>query len=297
MISVKLVKQFYLSEVDLIDIDILIAFVIKKPREFILTHPEFELNRQQFNKLKNLIKRRKKGDPIAYLVGQKEFYGFNFFVNKNVLVPRPETELIVEEVLKIINPNLETQIIDVGTGSGCIIISVAIEFKKKHGNVGGVKFFAVDISPEALKVARKNANVFNLGNRIKFLKGDLLSSLKFSGQGRRQLVFQKSEIIKNDIIIIANLPYLTPRQIKESPSIQAEPRLALEAGHDGLKYYRLILAQIKRKKLFSAKILFEIDPSQVQGIKKIIFNYLPKAKIEIIKDLAGFDRVVKLKFN
>ncbi len=281
MPSINFIKKSYFKKIESVDLDILISFTIKKPREFILAHPEHQLNRLEENKLKKLIKKRIAGEPIAYLTKEKEFYGLKFFVNKNVLVPRPETELIVDEVLRIIKPEIKTIIIDIGTGSGCIIISIAQTIKNKYKNLDNFDFFAVDISDKALKVANKNANLYNLKDKINFLEGDLLKPLKnivkFSG-------------IKT--IITANLPYLTPKQIKESPSIQAEPRLALEAGKDGLKYYRQLFRQIKESHLNNTCILIEIDPSQTQKIKKIILNFFPRAKFKIIKDLAGFDRIV-----
>ncbi len=281
MLSILEFKKKNYYKIDSVDLDILISLIINKPREFILTHPEYQLNKLEENKLKKLIKKRIAGEPIAYLIKEKEFYGLKFFVNKNVLVPRPETELITDEVLKIIRPKTKTIIIDVGTGSGCIIISIARTIKSKYKNLNNFNFFAIDISNKALKVAAKNSGLHKLKNEIVFLRGDLLKPMK--------------NIIKfNNIktIITANLPYLTPKQIKKSFSIQAEPRLALDGGRDGLKYYRQLFEQVKKAHLNNLYILIEIDPSQTQKIKKIIPNFFPQAKFKIIKDLAGFNRIV-----
>ncbi len=284
MSSIYFIKKLYFKKIKPIDLDILISFAIKKSREFVLTHPEYKLNKLEENKLKKLIKKRIIGEPIAYLVKEKEFYGLKFFVNKNVLVPRPETELIVDEVLKIIKPKIKTTIIDVGTGSGCIIISIAKIIEKKYKNLDNFNFFAIDISSKALAVAFKNANMHSLKNKIHFLKGNLLKPIK------KNINFNSTKTI-----IVANLPYLTPKQIKRSPSIQAEPHIALEAGQDGLKYYRQLFKQIKKRYKGNVYVLIEISPSQVQKIKEDVFKLFPLIeKFKVAKDLAGFNRIITI---
>lgn len=282
-------KLKFNDQVSSIDLDFIISFVIKKSREFILANPNFLINKLGLEKIYKLIDLRKKNYPIAYLTNQKEFYGINFYVNKDVLVPRPETELIIDAAIEKITKNTKpTMVIDVGTGSGCIITTLAkLIPNSKIQNLSSAtiedpKFYGIDISKEALNVAKKNAKLNNVGENIKFLQGNLLEPVaKF--------------ILKNPkskIQILANLPYLTPTQVKASPSIEQEPRLALVAGPDGLKYYRKLFKQIKKLSLDDYNIFCEIDHTQTSNIKTLIKKELPQDEFEIKKDLSGFDRLV-----
>ncbi len=309
-----------------LDAELLLSFVIKKPREYILAHPEIKLTKRQFEKYNNLIKQRAKQVPIAYLTKQKEFYGQKFYVDERVLVPRPETEIIVDEVLCHCEESRAlgtawqsknskdsfsaswriamTNIIDIGTGSGCIIITLAKELDGQKN----IKFFATDISKDALTVARKNARLHGVNKKINFLDENLLKPIlsfpDLIGESRN------STNIKN-IIITANLPYLTPAEIKNSPSIKHEPKLALVAGKDGLKYYRELAKQVKqlyhcekglktRKQSLSARrtgcpkitLICEIGETQGKEMKKI-FSFAKSIKIK--KDLAGLDRIAIIK--
>lgn len=276
-----------------LDAEILLSHVLKKPKEYLFSHGEKKLNKNQIIKFQYLISRRLKGESIAYIVHCKEFYGLNFYVNKNVLVPRPETEIIITNYKLLITNYLKEKklitTIDVGTGSGCIIVTLAKIFKKTTQN----KFIAIDISKKALLVAKKNAKKHKIEKKIKFIHGDLLNPILKN----TSLAIPSSTFIEDrnsSLVIIANLPYLTPIQIKKSPSIQHEPKLALDAGFDGLKYYKKLFSQIKTlsKTLKNINILCEIDPLQTIKIKKIIKKNLPEADIQIKKDLAKKNRVV-----
>ncbi|HCW74922.1 MAG TPA: peptide chain release factor N(5)-glutamine methyltransferase, partial [Candidatus Marinimicrobia bacterium] len=153
-----------------LEAEILLSEILKKPREFILAHGERALTKPQITDYKLLIKKRLKGMPIAYITGEKEFYGLKFKVNKNVLIPRPETELMVEEALKLTADGTPAAIIDVGTGSGCVIITLAKQ-------IANCEFLATDISAKALAVAGQNAKLHGVAKKIKFLKGDLLEPI------------------------------------------------------------------------------------------------------------------------
>lgn len=233
-----------------------------------------------------MIARRLAGEPIAYLTGRKEFYGLNFFIDKNVLIPRPETELMVEEALKRITRNAEfITLIDIGTGSGCIIISLAKRISDVGFQMSDFRLFAVDISKPTLAVAKKNAELHGTGNKIKFILGDLLKP-----------VILNSKFLSNNskIIILANLPYLTPLQIKSSPTVKYEPKKALDGGRDGLKYYKKLFRQVKqliKSNAAAIYLLCEIDPGQAQKIKRLAQNELPKNKLQIKKDLSGRNRL------
>jgi release factor glutamine methyltransferase len=259
------------------DAEILLSLVLRKNKEFLFTYPERNLTKNQIERYRNFIIRRYKGEPVAYLTGHKEFFGLDFIVNKKVLIPRPETELIVEEALKLTkNKKQPIIIIDVGTGSGCIIISLAKKL------ISGVLFFGADISKEALSIAKKNAKFNKVDKKIKFICSDLLKSST-----------SNSWDCNSRVIITANLPYLTPAQIKSSPSIKYEPRLALAAGYDGLKYYKELFGEIKNKFFLdsgSLTLLCEIDPGQTEKIKKLANEFFG-GKIKIIKDLSKKDRI------
>lgn len=267
-----------------LDAEILLAFTLKKPKEFLYAHPEKKLTAGQFLKFKKLVARRAKHEPIAYITGHKFFYGLNFYVDRNVPIPRPETELLAEETIKKIqNTKYKIQdalIVDVGAGSGAIAITLA-----RH--LPGAKIFAAEISPDALAVARKNAR--RHGVAITFLRGNLLQPLI------EKLDSQSSNF--KSLIVVANLPYLTTKQWQcAQPEIKKyEPRTALAGGKDGLKYYKKLLKQIKllitNYKLPITSI-FEIDPSQTESITKLIRAHFPAARPEIKKDLAGRDRIV-----
>jgi len=193
---------------------------------------------------------------------------------------------MVEETIKHLNtlsPNHnKILLVDVGTGSGCIPISIIKT--QEHKNI---KTFVIDVSKKALCVAKKNAQKHNV--EIKFLHGNLLEPM-----------FQLSELrTKNtELIITANLPYITEQQFKQEPSIQKEPKLALVADNDGLALYEELLQQIKQitnTYNLKTKTYFEIDPTQTDKIKILIKKYLPESNIEVKKDLAGLDRLVIIK--
>lgn len=261
--------------------DLLLSFLLGKSREFILTHPEKNINPSTLRKLQSAEKKRLTGWPIAYLTGRKEFYGLDFRVSPAVLVPRPESELLVEYAIEAAQKKEKPLIIDVGTGSGAIIISLARELKKIAPKVfRSASFSAIDISSDALAVARENAKRRRLDKKISFYRGDLLSPLK-------------NKLNDKDLIITANLPYLTPAQIKNSPTISREPRLALDGGPDGLKYYRRLFGQLAKSKCRSLSLACEIDPSQARAICRLA--KILKGDIEIQKDLAGRKRVLIIK--
>ncbi|MEI7451772.1 MAG: peptide chain release factor N(5)-glutamine methyltransferase [Candidatus Falkowbacteria bacterium] len=264
-----------------LEAEILLASILKTSREHLLTHNEDKLNKFQLLKYKKLLALRLKLWPIAYLTGHKYFYGLDFFVNKNVLVPRPESEMMVDEILDIVNKSeLEPEIIDLGTGSGCIIISLAKNLAPNIPCTG------IDVSSAALSVAKKNAKNLEVPN-VKFIKSNLLQKV---------LPILKYNNNKH-LVIAANLPYLAPDWIKASPSIKHEPKLALVAGADGLKYYRILFDQIKTLSNPKITILCEIDPRQKETIAKLLEEKIPEATYQIKNDLAGLDRLVIIEMN
>jgi len=263
----------YKNSIDKLDAELLLAYVLGKSREFIIASPTHKISLLQKIKFINLVKKRGADWSTAVLTKHKEFFGLDFKVNKNVLIPRPDTEIMVEKVLDIITPKIT--LIDIGTGSGCIPISIAKNSKPKN-------VFAVDISKKALKIAKENANTHNVN--INFIHSNLLSH------------FSK---LPNNLIITANLPYLTKKQFKEEKSIQKEPKLALIAKENGLALYRKLLEQIKNKKTSTQKInlFLEINPEQKNELFKIIKKIFTKSKIYFYNDFSNQIRIVKIDIN
>jgi release factor glutamine methyltransferase len=270
------------SPLSRLDTELLLAFVLHKNREFILTHPETIITPALYKKFQALKAKRLKDWPIAYLIGSKEFYGLDFKVTPAVLMPRPETEMMVEE---IIGQPAASHIIDLGTGSGAIIIAASSEIRRLFPvQFKKIKLSAVDISKSALNIARQNAKAHRLNTKIKFHHGSLLTPLKL----------ETKKIAGESLTIAANLPYLTPTQIKRSPSISREPRLALDGGKDGLKYYRELFKELSiltKKQTIHFRLLCEIDPSQARPINTLAKKILPKAKTVIRQDLAKKNRL------
>ncbi len=279
-----------------LDAIILLARAINKSKEFIYSHPEYKLGLLVKLRFFYYLRLFKKGWPVAYITKHKEFCGLDFYINKHVLIPRPETELMVEEVVKQINSEQlainKLAIIDVGTGSGCIPISINKPLDKATNKQ--IVAYAIDVSHPALRVAKTNAQKHN--TKIQFLHGDLLQPMeKILNLQPACHLAGRSAIV--NYIITANLPYLTGQQFAFSPTIQHEPRQALIADkNDGLSLYKKLIKQIQylisNIKYYNVTVLLEIDPSQTEKITKIINGLLPKASVKIKKDLAGQDRIV-----
>lgn len=285
----------YSKKIDRLDLELIIAHTIKKTREFVLAHPEYKLMQKNELRIENYANRRIKSEPLAYILGHKEFYGLDFKVNKHTLIPRPETELLVELVLKnnltMKQFNKET-IIDVGTGSGNIIISLAKSLEERSKKKE-IRFFGTDISSEALKIAKYNAKKNKLNKKIKFIKSDLLNSKKL----------QKKITMKQcgNVTIIANLPYLSKKIYNSTkPDIKNyEPKSALYSPQGGLRHYEKLLRQIKTLHtsyfFVHASCFMEFSPEQKNALRILIKKILPSAQTEFKKDLAGKWRVCAIK--
>ncbi len=255
-----------------LDVAVLLVFIIKKPKEYLFTYPEKTLTKKQWLNFKSLTARRARHEPIAYLTNHKEFYGLNFYINPSVLIPRPETELLVDEALNYAKQFQPKIIIDLGTGSGCLAIALA-------KNLPETKFLALDSSKFALRIAQKNSKRQRVLPQITFLTGNLLKPL-----------FKKRFDLSNSLLV-ANLPYLITKEWQNAqPEVKKyEPRQALDGGPDGLKYYQELFKELVRDS--SPPILIiEIGYGQAAKIKKLVKRYLPNYQVKIKKDLAGFDR-------
>lgn len=255
-------------------------------------HLDRALSAQELAGFENLVQRREQREPVAYLTGHKEFFALDFEVNPHVLIPRPETELLVETALKIRDLRLEIgnqrlsnlqshrdasqsliSIIDVGTGSGCIAIALA-----KH--LSAATIFASDLSPEAVQLARRNAERHGVAATITFWQGDLLEPLP----GRVDM-------------IVSNPPYVSQPELRAAqPEVSRyEPRLALDGGPDGLTVIRRLLVQAGKKLNPGGAVLVEIGSGQGEAAQRLAYEYFPTAKIKIKPDLAHLDRLLVIE--
>ena len=252
-----------------LDSEILLSNSIKRDKKHIILNPKEILNSDQLGKFKSLIERRKKGEPIAYLINKKEFWKDEFFVNKDVLIPRPDSELIIEQVLKIYSKDIQLQVLDIGTGSGCILLSILKERSNFYGT-------GIDISKKSINVSKFNAKQLNLTNRVKFFH----SSVDNFNNGKYDM-------------IVSNPPYIEQLSLKylEKDVVNFEPKLALSGGFDGFSKIRKVInkASILIKK--NGKFILEIGFNQKNKVIKILKEegfYVNKA----IKDYGNNDRCI-----
>lgn len=278
------------SDSSMLDAQVLLAAVLDASTSWLFTHFDKTLEEKDLDALRQMIKRRLTNEPIAYIIGEKEFYKRKFFVNSATLIPRPATETLVEAALsasKDEQPFASSVIFaDIGTGSGAIAVTLAAET--------GLPVIASDISAAALVVARKNAETNEVAELVDFRQGDLLEPLVKIFQALKKT---NTEPACDHLIICANLPYLTSKQWENTaPDVRVyEPKSALEAGADGLDlYWRLIRDLKQHRSLFPVRLtlLLEINPDQKQKIASLIKRDFPATNLVILRDLDDFDRVV-----
>ena len=252
-----------------LDCEILLSNSINKDKRYIILNPKQILNDGQLSDFKNLIEKRKKGEPIAYLINKKEFWNNEFFVNKDVLIPRPDTELIVEEVLKIYSKNTHLQVLDIGTGSGCILLSILKERKYFYGK-------GIDISKKSINVSKFNAKKLNLENRVKFFHSSV----------------DNFTIGKYDLVV-SNPPYIELVSLKylEKEIVNFEPKLALSGGFDGFSKIRKVINKANCLIKKNGKFILEIGFNQKNKVKEILKQegfYINKA----VRDYGNNDRCI-----
>ncbi|MBA4336700.1 peptide chain release factor N(5)-glutamine methyltransferase [bacterium] len=265
------------DSMDQLELEVLLSHVLSKTKEYLFAHPEAEVLNDDVEKFTSLVKRHINGEPIAYLTGEKEFYGIALNVDNRVLIPRPETEYLVDLVIntvKLKNDNDITKVLDIGTGSGNIAVAVAYNLKNVHVT-------ACDVSLDALKVAEKNINRYNLEDKIVLVHSDLLKNIG-------DLKYE---------IVVANLPYIgTEKHIFVSKETKNyEPHKALFGGFDGLRIYEDLFEQMSSRKNVPDYIFGEIGFLQGGDLKKMLKQFYPNASIGIEKDLSGLDRYFIIK--
>ena len=252
-----------------LDSEILISKAIKKDRKFVFLNLHQGIEKRSFDYFNCLVKQRSEGKPIAYLTGKKDFWKNEFDVTKDVLVPRPDTELIIDEALKISKFKNKLKVLDIGVGSGCILLSILDE-KKNFNGVG------IDISKKSLNLCEKNAIKLNLSNRTKFFKTDV----------------DNFNYAKYDLIV-SNPPYINQNDLKylEKDIINFEPKIALNGGLDGLSEIRKVIDKSSELIKINGKLILEIGLNQKDRIIKILISkgfYINK----ILKDYAKNDRCI-----
>ncbi len=256
---------------DLLDAQTLLAAALGKDRTYLIINFSEQLTSEALEKYQALIDRRATGEPLQYITGRQEFFGLEFMVTPDVLIPRPETELLVEETLRLAQGINQPLIIDVGTGSGCIAISLARELE-------GAKVIATDISAGALRVARGNAQKHELQNEVAFIEGDLFSGIEAG--------------TKADLIV-SNPPYIAAAEI---PALQREvrdwePKTALTDFGDGLEFYRRLLLEAPAYLKSGGHFICEMGYDQSEKIQALVDRKIWNAPT-ILLDLQGIERVM-----
>lgn len=260
------------SESSALDAQVLLAHVTGRSRAWVLAHPEEKFSPVQANELMEARQALIKGMPLPYVLGHWEFFGLDFLVTPDVLIPRPETELLVEQALKwLAKRSFPCKALDVGTGSGCIAISLAAHQSE-------LKIVATDISPAAIHVARRNAHRHAVSRQIEFVISDLLGAMC----GRFKL-------------ICANLPYIPSPSLRDLSVAKYEPNLALDGGQDGLNYIRRLLQQASTHLAEDSLLLAEIEAGQGEAALTLAKNLYPAAHISLMQDLSGRDRLLKIE--
>jgi len=252
-----------------LDSEILLSKIIKKNRKYLILNSHEELKKENIKSFDYLVKRRKKGVPIAYLINKKEFWKQNFYINQNVLIPRPDTETLVEETLKLFNVNSKLNMLDIGTGSGCILLSILKERRNFFGT-------GIDISKKAINVAHFNAKMHQLSNRIKFYNSDV----------------DKFLIGKYDLIV-SNPPYIKRQDLKylEVDVKGFEPKLALDGGKDGFSKVTKVISKTSTLLKRNGRFILEIGFGQKNRILSILKqnNFFIN---KVVKDYGENDRCI-----
>ena len=263
-----------------VEAELLLGHVLGMSRTGLYTEPERSLTSTETERLHDLVRRRLDREPAAYILGHCEFYGIDFYVDSRTLIPRPETELLVEKAVelarRIAHQGEQTAMADIGTGCGAIAVSLALALPQ-------AKIYATDISPSALSVAEVNCRRHGVSSQVELLQGNLLEPLPQAVD-----------------VIVANLPYVKDCEVVDlSPEIREhEPTIALAGGRDGLDKIREMLEQVQGKRgahcWGSVCLLLEIGQGQGEMVTSLVNDCFPGASIGLISDPGGIERVVKV---
>jgi release factor glutamine methyltransferase len=259
-----------------LDLQILLAHILSQPRAWVLAHPEATLNEAQNHAWQAALGRLRRGVPLPYVLERWEFFGLEFIVTPQVLIPRPETELLVETALAWIRKpgSAIRNCADIGTGSGCIAISLAV-------NAPNLALTATDLSAAVLAIAHANAEKHGVLARIELLQADLFEC--------RALQARRFDLL------VANLPYIPTWNLRQLEVYSREPDLALDGGPDGLASIRRLLETAPAHLAASGALLLEIEAYQGKSALALARNAFPRAEIEVLPDLAGHDRLLTIQ--
>ncbi|WP_432406961.1 peptide chain release factor N(5)-glutamine methyltransferase [Wukongibacter sp. M2B1] len=264
----------------LLDAQVILCHILDVDRLYLIINKDRKLTKEEAYEYNELIEKRLEGVPVQYIVGNQEFMGLSFYVEEGVLIPRPDTEILIEKILENVDESNSYNIVDIGTGSGAITVSLAKFIEKAH-------VFSVDISKKALKIATKNANANGVSSKISFLNGSLFSPLDDIG-------------IKGKIdILVSNPPYIPSKKIEglQVEVSKYEPRIALDGGEDGLDFYREIIDKAPEYLRRGGLIVLEVGHDQARIVAGLMEEKDQYVDIEITKDLAGIERVVSGKIK
>jgi len=264
-----------LSDTSYLDAQVLLAHTLEQPRSWVLAHPEATLSAEQAAQLEGRLARLQAGEPLPYVLGRWEFYALQFIVTPQTLIPRPETELLVDQALNWLRAHPARQrVADVGTGSGCIAVALAY-------SLPALKVTATDISAGALSVARLNAQAHAVLERVRFVQADLFTPFE-PGSSHFDL-------------LCANLPYVPSATLRQLPVFAREPELALDGGPQGLDWISRLLEQAGACLAEGGLILLEIEASQGQAALSLAQQAFPAASLTVLPDLAGRDRLLRIQ--
>ncbi len=255
------------------DAQLLLANVLGCSRAWIMIHPEVELDFQEKSDFLTSIRRYQSGESLPYILGWWEFYGRRFNLQDSVLIPRPETEHIVEQALRFLhNYPRKRSALDIGTGSGCIAVTLLAEIEN-------LQIIATDISYEALKVARENARNLQVESRLHLVQMDLVNAIGTQFD-----------------LICANLPYIPTSTLKTLEVARNEPLLALNGGKDGLVFIKELLGELPHLLLPGGYALLEMEAETSERVLELAKAFIAKAEFKVIQDLAGHDRVLAIEY-
>jgi release factor glutamine methyltransferase len=265
------------SDTPALDASVLLAHILNKPRTWVMAHPELTLTSTQQVQLDESLRRLEKGEPFPYILGHWEFFGLELDITPDVLIPRPETELLVEKAIAWLQgSSVRRTVADVGTGSGAIAVAIAM-------NLRDARLLATDVSFAALRVAQRNARKFNLDN-IDFVQCNLLPP--HSDPLATEFHFD---------LICANLPYIPTDTLRSLPIFQREPSLALDGGADGLEIIRELLKVAPEWLAPNGLILLEIEATRGIQALNLAYDLFSQAEIHLHQDFTGRDRLLEIR--
>ncbi len=272
-----------LSDTPQLDAQVLLAHIFEKPRSWLLAHTSWPPDLKSAARLERLLRRMERGEPLPYVLGRWEFFGLEFRLTRDVLIPRPETELLVESAIAWLRASKreesgdERLVADIGTGSGCIAVSLA-------KNLPDIHVLATDISGAAIKVARANAKRYKVLPRIDFLTCDMLPEAGQSPVEGRPFD-----------LVCANLPYIPTEKLHRLPVYKHAPALALDGGPDGLDPFRKLFKMVPDRMAPGGRILLEIESTRGAAVLSLAYDAFTAASFHLHQDLAGRDRLLEIQ--